>query len=60
MPWFEKGLKSVAAQSLIHGAFDPDVMIAANLDAIDRGISDRKKALSEIAKLPINSQKIGI
>ena len=59
MPTFEKGLKSVAAQSLIHGAFDPDVMISANLGAIDRGIDDRKKALSEIAKLPINAQKIG-
>jgi hypothetical protein len=59
MPTFEKGLKSVAAQSLIHGAFDPDVMISANLGAIDRGIDERKQALSELAKLPINAQKMG-
>lgn len=59
MPSFEKGLKSVAAQSLLHGAFDPDVMISANIGAIDRGIDDRKKAMSELAKLPINAQKIG-
>jgi hypothetical protein len=59
MPSFEKGLKSVAAQSLIHGAFDPDVMISANIGALDRGIDERKQALGELAKLPINAQKMG-
>lgn len=60
MPEYEKARKSVAAHALIQGALDPDVMISANLGAIERGIDERKKALSEIANLPVNAQKMGV